>query len=119
MINIQPGTYDYATQEDRSAMRKRITIPGHLRATGGKRLITTVKDISVTGFSAVAITPLKTTTRCWLTLQKLPAIEAEVMWWEAGVVGCSFVRLLSSANLQGLIEQWYGPTSLGSTESFT
>lgn len=102
----QVGSYEYATQEDRSAPRTRIAIPGYLRSIGGKRLVTTTRDISLSGFSAIAITKLIPGTKCWLTMAGTPALEAEVVWWEGGVVGCAFINVLCAEDLHTLIERW-------------
>lgn len=99
-------SYEYSTQEDRSAPRYRIAVPGHLRAIGSKRLVTTTRDLSLSGFSAVAIQRLRPSTKCWLTLANTPAREAAVVWWEGGIVGCAFEQMLSAADLQRLVEHW-------------
>ncbi|VWX49277.1 PilZ domain-containing protein [Novosphingobium sp. 9U] len=108
MIKTTPhlGTYEYATQEDRSASRTRVAIPGHIRPAGGKRLATTTRNISLSGFAAIAIARLNPGTKCWLTLPGVPSIEAEVVWWEGGVVGCAFKELLNQADFDALIERW-------------
>lgn len=108
MIKILPpiGTYEYAAQEDRSACRVRVAIPGHLRPVGGKRLVTNTRDISLSGFSAVAIARLNPGTRCWLTVPGMTPRGAAVVWWEAGVVGCAFDQLLSECQLETLVDCW-------------
>jgi hypothetical protein len=100
------GSYEYATQEDRSAPRVRMTVPGYIRAIGGKRLVTTTRDISLTGFAAVAIQRFNVGTRCWLTLAGMPSREATVVWWEGGIVGCAFEQMLPGAELEYLVDRW-------------
>jgi hypothetical protein len=53
MITMTPqiGSYEHAVQEDRSAPRMAISIPGHLRAVASKRLATTTRNISLSGFA--------------------------------------------------------------------
>ena len=60
--------YDTAAQEDRSAPRTRLSIPAFLRQSGGKRFNTVVNDLSLSGFSATAITRMHEGAVCWLTL---------------------------------------------------
>ncbi|WP_184243745.1 PilZ domain-containing protein [Novosphingobium chloroacetimidivorans] len=107
----QVGSYGYATQEDRSSPRIRVAIPGHLRPAGGKRLVTNTRDISLSGFAAIAIARLKPGTKCWLTLSGIPSLEAEVVWWEGGVVGCAFTKLIDAAAFSDLLERWQRPRS--------
>ena len=108
MIKISPhvGSYEYATQEDRSAQRTRIAIPGYLRAVGSRRLVTTTRDISRSGYAAVAMTRMEPGTKCWLSLPDTPPLEAQVVWWEGGIVGCAFTQMLSTADLEQLIGRW-------------
>jgi len=100
------GSYEYEAQEDRSAPRTRISIPGHLRPAGAKRLATTTRDISLSGFAAIALNRLQPGTTCWLTMPDMPALQADVMWWEGGIVGCAFKHLLDPADLKQLLERW-------------
>lgn len=100
------GDYEYATQEDRSAVRIAIAVPGHLRSVGGKRLVTTTRNISLSGFAAVAVKRLAPGTRCWLTLPDIPAKEAIVIWWEGGIVGCAFEQMLSASEQEKLVVRW-------------
>lgn len=108
-ISSRVGSYEYATQEDRSGLRTLVAIPGHLRATGGKRLVTTTRDISLSGFAAVAMARIKPGTKCWLSLLDDVPREAHVVWWEGGIVGCAFSQLLSAAELEQLLQRWDTP----------
>ena len=87
--------YSIAAQEDRCAPRTKLTLPAHLRASGGKAFQTVVHDLSVSGFSAAAINRMHPGQLCWLTLPGLGALQAEVIWWDNCQVGCSFAELLS------------------------
>lgn len=106
-LSTQVSSYEYVTQEDRSAPRIRVPIPGHLRSLGGKRLVTTTRDISLSGFAAVAIARVAPGTRCWLSLPDMPALEATAIWWEGGIVGCAFKHLLSGDVLEELVSRWF------------
>lgn len=87
--------YQVAAQEDRCAPRTKITIPAQLRASGGRAFQTVVHDLSLSGFSASAISRMHVGQRCWITLPGLQSLEAQVVWWENSVVGCAFEELLS------------------------
>lgn len=100
--------YSQAAQEDRSAPRTRIVIPASLRPSGAKGFQTTVQDLSLSGFSAVAISRLRPGTLCWLTLPGLESLQAEVVWWESGSVGCAFSQLLSPIVHSALLVRWSG-----------
>jgi len=47
-------------------------------------------------------------TVCWLTLPGLESQQAEVVWWEGGVVGCAFSQLLSPIVHDNLLARWRG-----------
>ena len=55
MIHQSQDRYSLAAQEDRSAPRAKLAIPGQLRASGGRAFQTVVHDLSVSGFSAAAL----------------------------------------------------------------
>lgn len=94
-----PGSYEHASQEDRSAPRLPVHLAANLRAAGQKSFATTVRDISLGGFTATSPDRIEAHTLCWLSLPGYAAIEAEVVWWEAGVMGAAFLRLLSEDQL--------------------
>ena len=100
--------YAIASQEDRSAPRSRVTIPGNLRPSGSRGFQTQIKDLSLGGFSATAINRMHPGTVCWLTLPGLESLQAEVVWWENGVVGCAFSQLLSPIVHDNLLARWRG-----------
>ncbi|MBB4861145.1 hypothetical protein HNO88_004499 [Novosphingobium chloroacetimidivorans] len=100
MTKIAQGeAYANATQEDRSAVRVRCTMPATLRPIGSKSLQTVVKDLSPFGFSATAISPIHKGTVCWLTIPGLEPVAAKAVWWDKGTVGCEFARLLQPNEL--------------------
>lgn len=91
------NSYEYATQEDRCSARARVSISATMRPAGGKRLQTVIRDISLSGFSAIAISRLAQGTCCWLTLPGHEPLRANVVWWEQGRVGCAFEQLLEQS----------------------
>ncbi|NTZ43077.1 PilZ domain-containing protein [Altererythrobacter sp. SALINAS58] len=88
-------SYQTAAQEDRCSPRTRLTIPGQLRASGGRAFQTVVHDLSISGFSAAAINRMHVGQMCWLTMPGLQSLQCEVVWWENCIVGCAFAELLS------------------------
>lgn len=106
MNGTQSDKYALAAQEDRSAPRARLTIPATLRPAGANRFQTTLRDLSLSGFSATAISRIPIKTACWLTLPGMDALRAHVVWWERGLVGCAFERLLSPQEYEGLLTRW-------------
>jgi hypothetical protein len=100
--------YSVAAQEDRSAPRTRISIPGTLRASGSRGFQTVVHDLSLSGFSAMAINRLNVGTLCWLTMPGLESMEAEVIWWNNSLVGCAFHQLLNPIIHDNILAQWRG-----------
>ncbi len=102
----QPQLYEVAAQEDRSAPRIRISIPASLRASGAKGHQTAVRDLSLSGFSATAISRLHPGTYCWLTMPGMAALPARVVWWQDGMVGCAFEQMLSPIILENILNRW-------------
>jgi PilZ domain len=100
--------YIAAAQEDRSAPRTRIAIPAGLRMSGSKSFQTVVNDLSLSGFSAMSINRIHDGTICWLTLPGLESQQAEVVWWNNGLVGCAFAQLLSPIVHDNLLTRFRG-----------
>ena len=100
--------YELAAQEDRCAPRETVVIPATLRQSGSKGFHTDVLDLALGGFSASALNRMHPGAICWLTLPSLAALQAEVVWWEAGVVGCAFADLLSPIILDALVSRFRG-----------
>ncbi|MCB2079356.1 MAG: PilZ domain-containing protein [Novosphingobium sp.] len=98
--------YSTAAQEDRSAPREKTVIPATLRPSGSRGYQTVVHDLSLSGFSAMAINRLHPGTMCWLTLPGMESMQAEVIWWEEGMVGCAFHNLLNEIIYDNLIQRW-------------
>lgn len=107
MDHTKQERYAAAAQEDRSAVRSRISIPATLRPSGAKSLQTAVRDLSLSGFSATVMNPIAPRTMCWLTLPgKEEALPAKVIWWENGLVGCAFEQLLEPQDLDAIMIRW-------------
>ncbi|MDE8652742.1 PilZ domain-containing protein [Novosphingobium album (ex Liu et al. 2023)] len=108
MADARQDKYALASQEDRSAPRTRLSIPAALRPSGSKGFQTAVRDLSLSGFSATAINRLHPGTLCWLTLPGLHSMQARVVWWDNGLVGCAFENLLSPIVHDNLLARWLG-----------
>ena len=104
--------YSHAAQEDRSAPRTRLAIPAALRASGGRGFQTVVQDLSLSGFSAMAINRLNPRTICWLTLPGLESLEAEVVWWNNSLAGCAFHQLLNPIIHDNIVSRWQANTAV-------
>lgn len=108
MTDGMQDRYTYAAQEDRCAPRTRISIPASLRASGSKGFQTVVHDLSISGFSCMAINRLHPGTICWITLPGLESQQAEVVWWNNSLVGCAFSQLLSPIVHDNLLARFGG-----------
>ncbi|WP_159981680.1 MULTISPECIES: PilZ domain-containing protein [unclassified Novosphingobium] len=108
MVHTQQERYEAAAQEDRSAPRLRISIPASLRPSGSKGFQTAVRDLSLSGFSATAMTRVPPRTNCWLTLPGKDTVSAKVVWWDNGLVGCAFDQLLDPVELETILARWNG-----------
>lgn len=111
MVLDTHGSYDLAAQEDRCAPRTRLTIPAQLRASGGRAFQTVVHDLSISGFSAAAISRMREGQLCWITLPGLESLQAEVVWWDNSIVGCAFADLLSPIVHDNILAR-YSPSTV-------
>ena len=102
-----PGSYEHSAQEDRCAPRSKVNIPASLRPSGGKGFYTVVNDLSLGGFSATALNRMHVGAKCWLTLPGLESLQAEVVWWQSGQVGCAFAGLLSPIVYDNILGRYY------------
>lgn len=108
MTNNMVDRYAISAQEDRSAPRTKVTIPASLRPSGSRSFQTVVHDLSLSGFSAVAVNRLHKGSLVWLTLPGLESLQAEVIWWENSMVGCAFQKLLSPIIHDNILARWRG-----------
>jgi PilZ domain len=107
---INRDSYFTAAQEDRSAPRTRVAIPGTLRVSGGRGFQTVIHDLSLSGFCAAAVNRVHAGTVCWLTLPGIEALQAEVVWWDNSLTGCAFDKLLSPIVHDNILTRWRGDT---------
>jgi hypothetical protein len=107
MTSTQSEKYAVASQEDRSAPRVRLTMPATMRPAGANKFQTVVRNLSLSGFSATAISRIPVKTTCWLTLPGMEALQAHVVWWEQGFVGCAFERLMSPHDYESVLARWH------------
>ena len=108
MTTAAQDRYDVAAQEDRCAPRTKLTIPGQLRASGGRAFQTVVHDLSISGFSASAISRMHEGQICWLTLPGLESLQAQVVWWDNCQVGCAFSELLNPVVHENILARYAG-----------
>lgn len=100
--------YEMASQEDRCAPRTKVNIPASLRPSGARSFHTVVHDLSLGGFAATSITRMHPGSLCWLTLPGLESRQAEVIWWNNGLVGCAFSALLSPIIHDNILARYRG-----------
>ena len=96
----------FAIENGRRALRKRLSIPVTFGADGARRVETALRDLSVSGFSASAETPIANDTLCWLTIPGREPMEARVKWWKAGVVGCAFEKPIGLVSYNAILVRW-------------
>jgi hypothetical protein len=99
-------SYEQAALEDRCAPRIRLRIPASLRPSGFKGFSIIVKDLSLSGFSAEALTGMKAGTRVFITIPGLSALEAEIAWNDGTMIGCAFQNLLNQAVLDSILNRF-------------
>jgi hypothetical protein len=95
-------SYEQAALEDRSAPRIILRIPAILRPSGFNGFSVIVKSLSLSGFSAEALTGMKAGTRIWLTIPGLTPLQAEIVWNDGTMVGCALHNLLNQAVLDSI-----------------
>ena len=94
-----------ASQHDRSALYRGLSIPAALRTGTDRPVQTLVRELSAISFAAEAINRLHPGTRCWLSLPGLAAKQAEVINWHGSVVTCRFTETLSPLILDSVVKQ--------------
>ncbi len=109
MLLDKTQSYEHAAQEDRCSHRTKLAIPAQLRMSGGRAFQTVVHDLSISGFSASAISRVRPGQTCWITLPGLESLHAEVVWWENSVAGCAFMELMSPIVHDNILQK-YSPT---------
>ena len=99
-------SYAQAVMEDRSAPRIKLRIPASLRPSGYTGFSVIIKDLSLSGFSAEALTGMKAGTRVFITMPGLKSLEAEVAWNDGTMIGCAFQNLLNQAVLDSILNEF-------------
>lgn len=101
-LTLVTDGYALAAQEDRCAERIKLELPGMLRPSGSTAFATTVIDLSISGFSARAVTGMHSGTLCWLSVGACKGLQAQVVWNDGATVGCAFANLLNPAILDSI-----------------
>ena len=97
--------YEAATREDRCGVRIGVSIPAMLDHDGRQHPIF-VTDLGIAGFAAEISKELVSGASCRLRLPIVMPIKSLVTWCHAGLVGCSFERLLNPDTFDSLVAQW-------------
>ena len=106
-------SYAVATEEDRCGNREKVHIAAHLRPSGATGFTVIVKNLSVAGFSAEALTGMKPGSRVFVTLPGLAALQAEIVWNDGTLIGCSFQTILNKAVFENFVRQYRQQTTTG------
>lgn len=99
-------SYEEAALEDRCAPRIKISIPARLRQSGSPSFMVVIKDLSISGFSAEALTNMQPNTRVWIRIPSLQPLEARIEWNDGTMVGCSFENLLNPLILESILDHY-------------
>ena len=103
---LDAALYAESAFEDRSAPRKKIRMPAIFRPSGSEGFSVTIHDISLSGFSAQALTCQPVGTRVWITIPGLAPLQAEIARNDRTNVGCAFTQLLNQAVLDNLVARY-------------
>jgi hypothetical protein len=98
--------YAIAAEEDRCAVRHRLSIPARMRFSCSSSFPVKVMDMSIAGFSCDALLQAHPGTLCWLTLPGLGALEAEVVRHDPEGMGCAFKNMLNQAVLDLFVQKY-------------
>ncbi len=99
-------SYAVATEEDRCGNREKVHISALLRPSGAKGFAVVIKNLSVAGFSAEALTGMKPGSRVFITLPGLAALQAEIVWNDGTLIGCSFQSILNKAVFEAFVRHY-------------
>jgi len=102
-LALVSNSYNQAAQEDRCGPRVILNIAAMLRPSGASAFATNLIDLSIGGFSALAVTGMRAGSLCWLTVGPFKGLQAEVVWNDGQVVGCSFANLLNPAVFDSIV----------------
>jgi hypothetical protein len=90
------------TERKTRAPRLPVVITAAFRESGVHKAKVTVFDLSTTGFRIETFAGVRTTGKVWLTLPRIEALQATVVWVRGDFAGCKFDRPLHPAVLQML-----------------
>ncbi len=99
-------SYAIASEEDRCSSREKVKILASLRPSGSTGFAVIINNLSVAGFSAEALTGMKPGSRIFVTLPGLTAQQAEIVWNDGTMIGCSFHDLLNTAVYESLVRRY-------------
>jgi hypothetical protein len=102
-FTLASNFYVQAAQEDRCAPRVVLNIAATLRPSGASPFTTNMIDLSISGFAVQAVTGMRAGSLCWLSVGPFKGLQAEVVWNDGQVVGCSFANLLNPAVFNAII----------------
>ncbi|MEE9433529.1 MAG: PilZ domain-containing protein [Sphingorhabdus sp.] len=105
-IDKEDIRYAEAALEDRSAPRVKLRIPAILRPSGTAGYHVTISDLSLSGFSAEALTCQPPGSRLWITIPGLTPLQAEIVRNDGTIVGCAFSNFLNQAVLDNLVARY-------------
>ena len=98
--------YAIAAEEDRCAVRHRLSIPAKMRFSCSPGFPVKIMDMSVAGFACDALLQTHPGTLCWITLPGLGALEAEVVLHDPQGMGCAFKTMLNQAVLDLFVQKY-------------
>jgi hypothetical protein len=102
-MTLVNDAYAEAALEDRCAPRIKLDIPCLLRSSGANAFSSTIIDLSLGGFSAKAVTGMRTGALCWLSVGPCKGLQAEVIWNDGTAIGCAFANLLNPAVFEAIV----------------
>ena len=104
--SLPPVQYVYAAEEDRCAVRHKVSIPARIRFSCSSSFDTEVTDLSLAGFCCDALLETHAGTRCWITLPGLGSLEAETVHHDNRGLGCAFAELINPAVLDRFVANY-------------
>lgn len=107
-VSTRTGLMPSWNHDGRRAQRLDVRMKASLRETGCTKFNVDVLDMSVSGFRFETAYSIAPSTRVWLTIPGLAALEAVVAWQDRFRYGCYFVDPLHIAVFDHIIAQHRG-----------
>lgn len=104
-LSTRTGLMPSWNHDGRRAQRLDVQMKASLRETGCTKFNVDVLDMSVSGFRFETAYSIAPSTRVWLTIPGLSALEAVVAWQDRFRYGCYFVNPLHIAVFDHIIAQ--------------